>query len=169
MNCLVINLDRREYLHPGTFGDGSDLHEFANVASLTLTALGLLLADLQPNQKDHPLCGRWANQRIVVAPADGKPGEHLPMKCQVAWRAQVGEDATYPSLYEFARACCTDISPAAVAMLASTPSVVSRTKQLGRAGALKNLPRISHELREYLAGVEPTGRDPNDDSVFDVE
>jgi hypothetical protein len=41
---LVVNLDRKEFIHPHRFGDGLKLLEFGCSADGTLTGLAILLA-----------------------------------------------------------------------------------------------------------------------------
>lgn len=97
---LVVNLDKRQYLHPNHLGDGLKLLEFAD-GGATLTALAILLAkdngrgigDLHVAAPDAPherwerngftrvrtpyACpaGSWAGDRIVIA---GDYGDRLP-------------------------------------------------------------------------------------------
>jgi hypothetical protein len=97
---LVVNLDKKQYLHPCRLGDGQKLLEFAD-GGATLTALALLLAkdngrgtgDLHAAPPDAPLerwerngfervrtphaplVGSWAGDRIVIA---GDYGDKLP-------------------------------------------------------------------------------------------
>ena len=55
--CVVVNLDKREYLMPHVFGDGSKLSEFGSNSQGTMTVLAHLL--FAP--------GGWAGDRIVIA------------------------------------------------------------------------------------------------------
>jgi hypothetical protein len=97
---LVINLDKKQYLHPCRLGDGQKLLEFAD-GGATVIALALLLAqdngrgigDLHVAPPDAPLerwerngfervrtphahlVGSWARDRIVIA---GDYGDKLP-------------------------------------------------------------------------------------------
>lgn len=67
----VVNLDKKQYLHPHNFGDGLKLMEFGGSGGGTMMALAVLLSDgngqgggdLHSNQK---LIGSWAGDRIVV-------------------------------------------------------------------------------------------------------
>lgn len=77
----VINLDKKQYLHPHRFGDGLKLLEFGDSASGTMTALAILLA--QGNGRgggdlhsSNPIIGSWAEDRIVISGdyADDVPG-----------------------------------------------------------------------------------------------
>lgn len=60
---IVVNLDKKQYLHPHEFGDGYKLIELSDV----LSGLAILLA----NSDDHPWAdaphfGEWSGDRIVV-------------------------------------------------------------------------------------------------------
>lgn len=73
----VVNLDKRQYLHPHVFDDGLKLMEFGNSGQATLLGLTVLLADsnghgggdfnqfggVQPGLAE--LVGSWAGDRIV--------------------------------------------------------------------------------------------------------
>lgn len=65
----VLNLDKREYLHPRSFGEGAKLVEFGSCGRGTMLALGLLIAlpgkvDLAPY--DVKYSGRWAGDLVVI-------------------------------------------------------------------------------------------------------
>ena len=89
----IVNLDKREYLHPHNFGDGAKLWEFGSSGMGTMFGLALLLAngngqgggDFQVRRpEDLELVGRWAGDRIVVVGdyANEWPGEgDLYMRC----------------------------------------------------------------------------------------
>lgn len=75
---LVVNLDKREFLHPHKLGDGLKLMEFGSQGDGTMLALALLLADgcgrvggdylaKQGSNPDLALIGRWKGDRIVIA------------------------------------------------------------------------------------------------------
>ncbi len=75
---LVCNIDKKEFLHPHTLGDGLKLMEFAGSGDGTMLALGLLLADgcgrgggdyhtKKGAKPDLELIGRWKGDRIVIA------------------------------------------------------------------------------------------------------
>ena len=68
---VMVNKDKKQYLHPHTFGDGSKLLEFGCSAEGTLTALTLLLR--QSNEGgggdyngDDKIVGSWAGDRIII-------------------------------------------------------------------------------------------------------
>jgi hypothetical protein len=68
----VVNIDKKEFLTPHTFGDGAKLMEFGSSGSGTMLALTVLLSsgngrgggDIDSND---PLVGFWAGDRIVIA------------------------------------------------------------------------------------------------------
>lgn len=62
----VINLDKKEYLHPHKLGNGLKLAEFAPAPEGTMTAVALLLADSDDTGSGHPLAGHWCGDRIAV-------------------------------------------------------------------------------------------------------
>src|SRR3972149_6463998 len=67
----IVNLDKKEYLHPHKFGDGLKLLEFGCSSQGTLTALTLLLAKGNGRgggdyPSNNPLIGSWAGDRIVI-------------------------------------------------------------------------------------------------------
>lgn len=76
----VVNIDKREYLHPHKFGAGLKLMEFSGQGNSIMQGLAILLAhandrgggDLRCSDKGIPeeltkLVGSWAGDRIVVA------------------------------------------------------------------------------------------------------
>lgn len=81
----VVNLDRREYLHPHKFGDGLKLMEFGNSAGGTMTALSILLGICSRGggrgggdfRFDDPRVGSWAGDRIAIIGDYNEP-EDLP-------------------------------------------------------------------------------------------
>lgn len=69
---LIVNLDKKQFLHPHKCGDGLKLLEFGCSANGTLTALAILLADGNNRgggdlRSAHPIIGSWAGDRIVIA------------------------------------------------------------------------------------------------------
>jgi hypothetical protein len=82
---LVVNVDKREFLHPHKLGDGLKLMEFGNSSDGTMLALALLLADgcgrgggdyhaKKGATPDTSLIGRWKGDRIVIAGDYAAPG-----------------------------------------------------------------------------------------------
>jgi hypothetical protein len=69
---LIVNLDKKQFLHPHKCGDGLKLLEFGCSANGTLTALAILLADGNNRgggdlRSELPVIGSWAGDRIVIA------------------------------------------------------------------------------------------------------
>ncbi|CAG0999235.1 hypothetical protein PLCT2_02964 [Planctomycetaceae bacterium] len=82
---FIVNIDKKEFLHPHKLGDGLKLMEFAGQGDGTMLALGLLLADgcgrgggdfhaRKCSNPDLALIGRWKGDRIVVAGDYADPG-----------------------------------------------------------------------------------------------
>jgi hypothetical protein len=96
----VINLDKKQYLHPHRFGDGLKLMEFGMSSCGTMAALAILLSDGNGRgrgdiRSQSPLVGSWAGDRVVIS------GDYSDK----AWKdaAEAGRDATNgvdkPNLY----------------------------------------------------------------------
>jgi hypothetical protein len=64
---LIVNLDKREFIHPCHFGDGLKFAEFSRNADGTMFALALLLSEGFRERGDDPIIGSWAGDRIVIA------------------------------------------------------------------------------------------------------
>jgi hypothetical protein len=93
----VVNIDKKEFLHPHKFGDGLKLLEFGCSRDGTLTALAILLS--QGNGRgggdlnaDDDLIGSWAGDRIVIAGDYADGGDFI-------------EGATEEDLQEYAKKC----------------------------------------------------------------
>ena len=68
---IIVNLDKKEYLHPHKFNDGLKLLEFGCSSCGTLTALTLLLRKSNESgggdiSIENDLIGSWAENRIVI-------------------------------------------------------------------------------------------------------
>jgi hypothetical protein len=109
---IIANLDRCEYLWPGTFGESGKLLEFGSVGSGMLCALAILLADGNGRGAGDlpsaaPCVGRWAGDRVVVSGdyADDLPGSDVNLysaaRSDAGWR-NISEEAI--------RAMCDDES-----------------------------------------------------------
>src|SRR5262245_34986884 len=69
---LVVNMDKKQYLHPHKFGDGLKLLEIGASGGRTMCGLAALLADGNGRgggdlKSDNPIVGSWAGDRIVIA------------------------------------------------------------------------------------------------------
>jgi hypothetical protein len=68
----IVNIKKKQYISPHTFGDGSKLMEFSMSANGVLAGLAILLADGNGRgggdlNSDNPIVGSWAGDNIVVA------------------------------------------------------------------------------------------------------
>lgn len=84
----VVNLDKKQYLHPHRFGDGLKLMEFGDSRGGTMTALAILLAEQSAGggrgggdmrHDAEGLVGAWSGDRIAIVGdyaerGDGKGG-----------------------------------------------------------------------------------------------
>jgi hypothetical protein len=68
----IVNLDKRQYLHPHTLGDGLKLLEFSASSEGTMSALALLCAD-NDDGCGGDLVGSWCGDRIAIL-GDYGPG-----------------------------------------------------------------------------------------------
>ncbi|CAG0952151.1 hypothetical protein PLCT2_00258 [Planctomycetaceae bacterium] len=75
---LIVNIDKKQFLHPHKLGDGLKLMEFASQGDGTMLALALLLADgcgrgggdfhaKKGSNPDVSMIGAWKGERIVIA------------------------------------------------------------------------------------------------------
>ena len=68
----IVNIKKKQYISPHTFGDGSKLMEFSMSASGVLAGLAILLADGNGRgggdlHSENDIVGSWAGDNIVVA------------------------------------------------------------------------------------------------------
>ena len=68
---LIVNLDKKQFIHPHKFGDGLKLLEFGASGEGTMTGLAILLADGNNRgggdlRSDDKIIGSWAGDRIVI-------------------------------------------------------------------------------------------------------
>lgn len=68
----IVNIKKKQYISPDTFGDGSKLMEFSMSANGVLAGLSILLADGNGRgggdlNSDNPIVGSWAGDNIVIA------------------------------------------------------------------------------------------------------
>ena len=81
---LVVNIDKKQFLHPHKLGDGLKLMEFGAQGDGTMLALALLLADGcgrgggdyhgKKNVESVNLIGAWKGDRIVITGDYADPG-----------------------------------------------------------------------------------------------
>ena len=68
----IVNIKKKQYISPHTFGDGSKLMEFSMSANGVLSGLAILLADGNGRgggdlHSENDIVGSWAGDNIVVA------------------------------------------------------------------------------------------------------
>ena len=68
----IVNIKKKQYITPHTFGDGSKLMEFSMSANGVLAGLAILLADGNGRgggdlHSENDMVGSWAGDNIVVA------------------------------------------------------------------------------------------------------
>jgi hypothetical protein len=68
----IVNVKKRQYIKPHTFGDGSKLMEFSMSANGVLAGLAILLADGNGRgggdlNSENEIVGSWAGDNIVIA------------------------------------------------------------------------------------------------------
>jgi hypothetical protein len=67
----IVNIKKKQYIKPDTFGDGSKLMEFSMSASGVLAGLAILLADGNGRgggdlHSENDIVGSWAGDNIVI-------------------------------------------------------------------------------------------------------
>jgi hypothetical protein len=121
----IVNLDKKEYLHPHAFGDGLKLLEFGMSSRGTMTGLTILLADGNNRgggdlrvDESNPICrdfvGRWAGDRIVIAGDYADKGRFISDKDDLTeLEDDDGKPATAKdvNLYVLAAEKFRDVSP----------------------------------------------------------
>lgn len=68
----IVNIKKKQYISPDTFGDGSKLMEFSMSANGALAGLSILLADGNGRGggdlgSENDIVGSWAGDNIVIA------------------------------------------------------------------------------------------------------
>ena len=68
----IVNVKKKQYITPHTFGDGAKLMEFSMSANGVLAGLVILLADGNGRgggdlNSENPIVGSWAGDNIVIA------------------------------------------------------------------------------------------------------
>lgn len=117
----IINLDKREFLHPHTFKDGLKLMEFAPSSEGTMTALAILLTDTNSNgsgsgdlDSNDPIVGHWFGDRIAIVGDYGdNGGPYITKEDCEGLKDSEGKPVKGPSkvnLYHLASQKYTDIS-----------------------------------------------------------
>jgi hypothetical protein len=103
----VVNVTKKQFLHPHKLGDGLKLMEFGSGGG-TMTALAVLLA--KDNGKgggdfhhEDPLVGSWAGDSIIIAGDYGDAGVDVP-------DGAVCDEGRPANLYSHAKETFEDIS-----------------------------------------------------------
>jgi len=143
---LVVNVDKRQFLHPHCFSDGLKLMEFGASGCGTMAGLAILLADgngrgggdCRVKADPYKLIGSWAGDRIVVtgdyadngklyhtAPDDDQPKDESGNPLNLYSYARV-RSATSPSRCE---SCWFRTAPCRVR--ATSPPRTSSTRVIG--------------------------------------
>lgn len=138
---MIVNLDKRQYLHPHRFGDGLKLMEFGCSSSGTLCGLAILLADGNGRgggdlRADDSIIGSWAGDRIVVAGdyADGRKWledvaeEELQAIADVCYRRP-----DKVNLYHYAHAKFTDVSDLVIQAMLKDKALRSNFKEVAES------------------------------------
>jgi hypothetical protein len=68
----IVNIKKKQYIRPSTFGDGAKLMEFSMSANGVLAGLAILLADGNGRgggdlNSNNPIVGSWVGDNIVIA------------------------------------------------------------------------------------------------------
>jgi hypothetical protein len=79
----IVNLDKKQFLHPHTFGDGLKLMEFGQSSSGTLLGLTVLLSCSNGRgggdiRSDSDLVGLWVGDRIAIVGDYSEAGDLAP-------------------------------------------------------------------------------------------
>lgn len=132
----VVNLDKKEYLHPHKFKDGLKLLEFGCSGSGTMTGLAVLLSDGNGRgsgdlHSEKPIIGSWAGDRIVITGDYADPrftAESDESTCKES--ADISAD-TRPNLYTVASTLYRDVSDEVIAAMSDDPYVKRDLKERG--------------------------------------
>lgn len=95
----IVNVKKKQYITPHTFGDGAKLMEFSMSASGVLAGLAILLADGNGRgggdlNSENPIVGSWAGDNIVVAGDYADQGKFVKVAEQNLYEVAIsdGED-----------------------------------------------------------------------------
>lgn len=130
---IVVNVTKKQYLHPHTFDDGLKLMEFGCSSDGTMLALAALLSNGNGRGSGdlhggHPLIGSWAGDQIVVAGDYGDDGKFLSEEEMRVWRNE-HHALRKPTLFSFASNYYEDISADALAMICGDEDIAKRFKK----------------------------------------
>jgi hypothetical protein len=95
----IVNIKKKQYITPYTFGDGAKLMEFSMSANGVLAGLAILLADGNGRgggdlHSENDIVGSWAGDNIVVAGDYADEGKFVKETDQNLYRvaSDEGED-----------------------------------------------------------------------------
>ena len=134
---IIVNLDKKQFIHPHKFGDGLKLLEFGCSSEGTLTALAILLADGNGRgggdlKSENPIVGSWAGDRIVIAGdyADGlKFLEDIPDKEIAKLAKKLGVQKKQINLYVYASEVFGDVSEKVIEAMNDDPYLREALKE----------------------------------------
>jgi hypothetical protein len=119
---LIVNVTKKQFIHPHRFDDGMKLMEFAPRGNGTMMALAVLLSNGNGRgggdlQSGSDIVGSWAGDQIVIAGDYGDPGKfikgvsrkHLQEIADESF-SEGHRDADNVTLYHLARADYEDVS-----------------------------------------------------------
>ena len=80
----IVNIKKKQYIKPHTFGDGAKLMEFSSNSIGVLAGLSILLADGNGRgggdlHSENEIIGSWAGDNIVVTGDYADNGKYLPV------------------------------------------------------------------------------------------
>ena len=92
----IVNLDKKQFLHPHKFDDGLKLMEFGQSSGGTLLGLTILLADGNGRgngdiDSEDSIIGSWAGDKIVIAGDYADGGKFIP-KISAATLQQIAKN-----------------------------------------------------------------------------
>lgn len=92
----IVNIKKKQYITPHTFGDGAKLMEFSMSANGVLAGLAILLADGNGRgggdlHSENDIIGSWAGDNIVVAGDYADEGKFVKEADQNLYNVATGE------------------------------------------------------------------------------
>ena len=92
----IVNIKKKQYITPHTFGDGAKLMEFGMSRSGVLTGLTILLADGNGRGggdlgSNNPIVGSWAGDNIVIAGDYADPGKFVKEEDKNLYQVAINE------------------------------------------------------------------------------
>lgn len=167
---VTVNLDKRQFLNPHSFGDGLKLVEFGSSGFGTMMGLAALLSSGNGRgggdvHSSSPLIGSWAGDRIVVAGDYDDAGKFLTRDMIRAFikakRAQGEEykDDEVPTLYQVAWELFVDISADVAEALGQDTSLADelvKSKVLKPDGLVRRCKKCHAAIPSWVDGSHCT-------------